>query len=430
MIVSRFCTAFSLLLLSPSLVGFAQISTSTNFAAGSDITDKVGKAAAGTCSQMTVGQNAGLNGFVPFLPTDAWRTNISAAPVDPNSSAIVGSMGTRGLHPDFGAGTYAGNTIGIPYDIVSGQPTVPVNYQAYGSESDPGPMPIPANAWVEGYPTPSPDDDRHVLVLDRDNCFLYELYSSALQSDGSWNADSGAVWDLLNDNQRPFTWTSADAAGLPIFPGLARYDEVAAGQINHALRFTVQHSRAAFVLPATHWASNSSASTLPAMGTRLRLKASFDISGFGPQSKVILQALKTYGMILADNGSNMYVSGAPDDRWNNDDLHALGNVPPSAFDVVALGTVYTSGNVPTGAAPVITSFGLTGAAARARSVSAGSAVTLTWASTGSSYFVVSPQMGAVRGNSVVVYPTATTTYTLFATNHFGQTTKTVTVNVQ
>ncbi len=421
MIVSRFRLVFAPSLLSLSVVGFAQVIPSSTFAAFPEIKGK----AVGTCSQMAVGQNAGLNGFLPFLPTDAWRTNVSAAPVDPNSGAIVGSMGTRGLHPDFGAGTYAGNTIGIPYDVVSGQPTVPVNYQAYGSESDPGPMPIPANAWVEGYPTPNPDDDRHVLVLDRDNCFLYELYSSALQGDGSWNADSGAVWDLLNDNQRPYGWTSADAAGLPIFPGLARYDEVAAGQINHALRFTVQHTRAAFVLPATHWASNSSASTLPPMGTRLRLKASFDLSGFGPQSKVILQALKTYGMILADNGSNLYLSGAPDDRWNNDDLHALGNVPPSAFEVVAPGTVYTSANLPTGAAPVIASFG-----SSVRSASAGSAVTLSWASTGSSYFVVSPEIGAVRGSSAVVHPRSTTTYTLFATNHFGQTTKTVTVNVQ
>ncbi len=425
MIVSRFCLVVGSGLLFLSDVGIAQGVFSLTSAPVSEITGK----AVATCSQMAVGQNAGLNGFLPFLATDAWRTNISAAPVDPNSSAIVGSMGTRGLHPDFGSGTYAGNTIGIPYDVVSGQPTVPVNYQAYGSESDAGPMPIPASAWVEGYPTPSPDDDRHMVVLDRDNCFLYELYSSALQGDGSWNADSGAVWDLLNDNQRPYGWTSADAAGLPIFPGLARYDEVAAGHINHALRFTVQHSRAAFVAPATHWASNSSNGTLPPMGTRLRLKASFDISGFGPQSKVILQALKTYGMILADNGSNLYLSGAPNDGWNNDDLHALGGVPPSAFEVVALGTVYTSANVPTGAAPVITSFGTAGNAATGP-VSAGSAVTLTWASTGSSYYVVSPQIGAVRGSSAVVHPTATTTYTLFATNHFGQATKTVTVNVR
>ncbi len=422
MIVSRFCTVFAFSLLFVSDVGFAQFAPVSTSAA-------VPQKAVPTCSQTAVGQNAGLNGFVPFLPTDAWRTNISAAPVDANSSAIVGSMGTRGLHPDFGAGTYYGNTIGIPYDVVSGQRTVPIHYRAYGSESDAGPMPIPASAWVEGYPAPSPDDDRHVLVLDRDTCFLYELYSSVLQGDGSWNADSGSVWDLLNDNQRPYGWTSADAAGLPIFPGLARYDEVAAGQINHALRFTVQHSRAAFVLPATHWASNSNDAARPPMGTRLRLKASFDISRFGPQSKVILQALKTYGMILADNGSNLYLSGAPDDRWNNDDLHALGGVPPSAFEVVSLGTVYTSANMPTGAAPVIASFGPAGAGARGP-VSAGSAVTLTWASTGSSYFVVSPQTGAVRGSSVVVRPTATTTYTLFATNRFGQATKTVTVTVQ
>ncbi len=167
---------------------------------------------------------------------------------------------------------------------------------------------------IEGYPNPG-DGDRHVLVLDRDNCWLYELGGSYPQGDGTWQAQVGVVWDLLNNNSRPYTWTSTDAAGLPIFPGLVRYDEVASGQINHAVRFTLQSRRAAFVPPATHWAATSTSASAAPLGMRIRLKASFNISSFGPQSQIILTALKNYGMILADNGSNMFISGAPDDRW-------------------------------------------------------------------------------------------------------------------
>ncbi len=296
-------------------------------------------------------------------------------------------------------------------------------------------MPIPANAQVEGYPVSNAGDD-HVLILDQSNCFLYELFRAALQSDGSWNADSGAVWDLLADNARPFTWTSADAAGLPVFPGLARYDEVAAGAIHHALRFTVAHSRAAFVLPATHEASSSTAAAYPPMGARFRLKASYNIAGFSPQAKIILTALKTYGMILADNGSNMYLSGTPDNGWNNDDLHTLTGVPASAFEVVNTGTVYTNSTTPAGKAPVIATFTATATIkstktnAASTAVASGTAVTLAWTSTGSSYFVVTPTAGAVRGTSVTVKPTATTTYTLYSNNRFGSTTKTVTVTVR
>lgn len=195
---------------------------------------------------MSLGQGASLNGFIPFPADNLWNQNIVNASVDPNSNAIINFIGaSTPLHPDFGAGLYQGSTMGIPYVIVSGSPFVNIHFTAYGSESDPGPMPIPHNAPIEGYPHPG-NGDRHVLVLDRDNCWLYELYHSYPRKDGSWNADSTAVWDLLNDEQRPYTWTSADAAGLPVFPGLARYDEVASGQIQHALRFTLQYSRQAF----------------------------------------------------------------------------------------------------------------------------------------------------------------------------------------
>jgi hypothetical protein len=285
-------------------------------------------------------------------------------------------------------------------------------------------MPVPKNAPIEGYPNPG-NGDRHVLVLDRDNCWLYELYHSYLQTDGSWNASSGAVWDLLNDQQRPYTWTSADAAGLPIFPGLVRYDEVTSGQIRHALRFTLRYSQTAFTPPASHWAGNSTNIHAAPMGMRIRLKSSYDISSFPPQSQVILAALKKYGMIMADNGGSMFISGDPDDRWNNNDLGKLKQVPASAFDVVLINPLYTPNDVPTGPSPKIGSF-----AANPSTVSPGQPVTLSWNATGASYFVISPQLGAVRGNSTVVSPTVTTTYTLYGTNQYGRSTGTVKVTVK
>jgi hypothetical protein len=382
-------------------------------------------AAAQSCSQMSLGRAAALNGFLPFPADNLWNRDISSAPVDPNSTNYINFMGAATpLHPDFGAGIYAGQTIGIPYVVVSGSPFVTITYTAYGSESDPGPMPVPANAPIEGYPNPG-SGDRHVLVLDRDNCWLYELYSSYPQKNGSWNAASGAVWDLLNDEQRPYTWTSTDAAGLPVFPGLARYDEVASGAINHALRFTVEDSQTAFTPPASHWAGNSTNQYAAVMGMRLRLKSSFDISGFPPQSKVILAALQKYGMIMADNGSSIYISGDPDNRWNNDDLGSLKTVPASAFEVIQINPLYTPSNVPTGPVPVIASF-----TANPTTVTKGQPVTLSWNVTGASYNVVSPQVGAIRGTSVVVTPTATTTYRLSSTNAYGRKSATVKVTVQ
>ncbi len=216
-----------------------------------------------------------------------------------------------------------------------------------------------------------------------------------------------------------------DAAGLPIFPGLARYDEVAAGQINHALRFTLQRSRQAMIPPASHWAANNSNSLAAPMGMRLRLKANYDISSFSAKNQVILTALKKYGLIMADNGSSMYITGAPDDRWDDSDLHNLGQVQASAFEVIQMNPVYTSSNVPQGSAPTISSF-----TATPMSISSGSSTSLAWTVTGASYLIISPAVGPVRGTSVNVSPTQTTQYTLYATNQYGRTTATVTVTVQ
>ena len=377
-----------------------------------------------SCGSMIVGQGASLGGFVPFPSDSLWNKGISTAPVDASSAAIINFIGASvSVHPDFGSGQYQGSTIGIPYTVVgNGQSMTPINFTAYGSESDPGPMPIPLTAPIEGYPNPG-TGDRHVLALDNVNCFLYELYSSYPQA-ASWNADSAAVWDLLADEQRPYTWTSADAAGLSIFPGLVRYDEVAAGAINHALRFTLQSSRAAFIPPASHWAANSSNMLAAPMGMRMRLHSHFDVSGYSPANQVILNALKKYGMIMADNGSNMYISGAPDDRWDNNDLHALSQLHASDFDVLQMTPLYTQGTIPSGVAPQISSF-----TASTTSVSPGAQVTLSWQVMGASYVIISPDLGAIRGTSATVTLAQSTTYTLYATNAFGRTTASVTITV-
>jgi hypothetical protein len=385
----------------------------------------MGFAQNGTCKGMSLGVGASLNGFVPFPASSLWNTDISSAAVDPNSANIINYIGSAvTLHPDFGAGTYEEQTIGIPYEVVAGtQAKVPVALFAYASESDPGPKPIPSNAPIEGYPKPG-DGDRHVLVLQKDGCWLYELYQAFLMN-GKWFAGSAAIWDMTINERRPYTWTSADAAGLPIFVGLARFDEVAAGAIKHALRFTVPTTQQGFVLPATHWASIVTDPSAPPMGTRLRLKASFDISGYPADDQVILTALKKYGIILADNGSAIFISGTPDNRWNNDDLDLLKQITAASFDVVEMGTVYTEANVPTAPSPTIGGF-----TANPSTVTAGSPVTLSWTVGNSLYNIIGPQVGPVRGASVVVVPSATTTYTLVATNQFGRKTATVTVTVQ
>ena len=371
------------------------------------------------CNVMSTGQGASLNGFVPFTGNNLWNTDISSASVDPNSNTIISNwVGSVNVHPDWGTDP----TYGIPYVVVNGsQSLVNVNLGAYGDESDPGPMPVPANAPVEGGSSSS--GDRHVLVLDNGNCFLYELYNSSVAGDGTWTADSTAVWDMLSDEQRPYTWTSADAAGLPIFPGLVRYDEVAAGSIHHAFRFTLPKTRAAITPPASHWAGNTSDPAAPPMGMRLRLKSGYDISGFSTQMQVILTAMKHYGLILADNGSALFVTGTSDSRWGSD-LDSLKNVLASAFEVVQMNPVFTSANYPTGAAPTINSF-----TASATHVASGGAVTLSWNVTSADYVIVTPGLGAVRDATATVKPTSTTTYTLYATNPYGRTSETVTVSV-
>jgi hypothetical protein len=253
--------------------------------------------------------------------------------VHPQSAAWIASIGaTAGLKADFGAGLWNGGPIGIPYTTVPGaQARVPVSF-TYAGESDPGPYPIPADAPIEG--GSSSTGDRHVLVVDRDACRLWELYSAYPQNGGtSWTAGSGATWDLNSNALRPLGWTSGDAAGLPILPGLVRYDEVAGGVIDHVIRFTAPRTANAYVWPASHKAATGGASD-PPMGAWLRLKASYDISGFSAQNQVILRALKKHGMVLADNGSALFMSGVPDAGWNNSDLNLLKTVPGSAFEVV------------------------------------------------------------------------------------------------
>ena len=272
-------------------------------------------------------------GACSVLPADnIWNTRIDQLFVHPSSSTWVTTIGASSpLHPDFGAGLYAGGPIGIPFITVPGTQTkYPVSF-TYADESDPGPYAIPLNAPIEGGSSSS--GDRHAISIDVNNCILYELYAAYPQS-ASWNAGSGAIFNLTSNNLRPATWTSADAAGLPIFPGLLRFDEVAAGEIRHAIRFTVPQSQKAFLWPARHYASSLTGTQYPPMGARFRLKASFDISTFSPANQVILTALKRYGMFLADNGSSWFISGAPDDRWNNDDLHKLTAILGSNFEAV------------------------------------------------------------------------------------------------
>ena len=271
----------------------------------------------------------------PIFPADNhWNLRVDDLPVHQNSDAIVRSIGVdEGLHPDFGSGRYAGARIGIPYVAVGrNQREVPIRFE-YADESDPGPYPIPADAPIEG--GRSSTGDRHVIVVDRARCKLYEVFAAYPEDGGSrWRAGSGATWDLRSNELRPKGWTSADAAGLPILPGLVRYSDVRKGSIDHALRFTVSRTRRAYIYPARHYASSLTDPDLPAMGQRLRLKASFDISGFSRQAKSVLRALKRYGMIVADNGSDWYITGSPHRRWNNDALSELGDVLGRNFEVV------------------------------------------------------------------------------------------------
>ena len=278
-----------------------------------------------------LGINTNFHGLVPFPANNPWNTDISGEPVDPNSDNLIASMGaTTGLHPDFGEDP----DNGIPYIVVPGtQPKVPVTF-GYESESDPGPYPIPTNVPIEGGVNST--GDRHTCIIDRDNWILYEMWEPYFLN-GAWSAGSGAIFNLNSNAVRPAGWTSADAAGLPIFPGLVRYDEVAElGEINHALRFTVINTRTAYVPPARHEAGISDDPNLPPMGMRVRLKASVDISSYSPHLQVIFRALKKYGMFVADNGGPWYISGAPDTRWSDDELHQMDGITGSDFEVVQM----------------------------------------------------------------------------------------------
>jgi hypothetical protein len=266
----------------------------------------------------------------PIFPANnPWNERVDTLPVAANSAQLIASIGLGSpVHADFGSGLYDGSQIGIPYVVLHGKkiPKSRVTFD-YADESDRGPYPIPRNVPIEG------GGDRHALIVDRDSCKLYELYALHRTVTG-WAAGSGAIWNLRSNKLRPAGWTSADAAGLPILPGLARWADAATGSIDHALRFTASETRKAYIYPARHYASSSTDPSLPPMGLRVRLKASFDISKFPPQARIVLTALKRYGMILADNGSPWFISGAPSPHWSNDQLHTLGQVTGADFEVV------------------------------------------------------------------------------------------------
>ncbi|EMK17242.1 hypothetical protein [Leptospira kirschneri] len=266
-----------------------------------------------------------------FPANNIWNTPVDTLPLHPLSESYVRSIGAqKKLKADFGSGLWEGMPIGIPFILTSSANPVPVSFE-YTEESEPGPYPIPHNAPIEGGETS--DGDRHVLVVEQKTCKLYELYS-ARKKGKSWTAISGAVFDLKSNQLRPANWTSADAAGLPILPGLVRYEEIASGEIKHAIRFTAKKTQKAYLWPARHYASKITDKNVPPMGTRFRLKASFNIDGFSKENQVILRALKKYGMILADNGSDWFLSGAPNEKWNNDQLHKLGKVLGDQFEAV------------------------------------------------------------------------------------------------
>jgi hypothetical protein len=286
------------------------------------------------------GSGASLRGLEIFPPDNPWNQNVSKAPLDRLSDAYLRRVGLdKPLHPDFGT-VYQGNPNGIPYVVVpADQPRVQVTFR-YGGESDPGPYPVPPDAPIEG--GPNSVGDRHVLMVDRERGKLYELFSARPVAGGkSWEAGSGAIFDLRSNAERPAGWTSADAAGLPVLPGLVRYEDVVRNAVHRAFRFTVEKTQRAYAAPARHFASSSTDIDLPPMGMRARLKANYDTRKFPPQARVILEALKVYGMLLADNGGDWFLSGAPDPRWDDEDLHALKRVKVRDFEIIKTGVLVT-----------------------------------------------------------------------------------------
>jgi hypothetical protein len=344
-------------------------------------------------------------GNCPVFPADnIWNTPVDQLPVSPNSSTYVNTIGaTVHVHPDFGT-VYDGAPNGIPYLAVPGTQTKYPATFTYASESDPGPYATPLNAPIEGGSQST--GDRHVISVDTGNCILYELYAAYPQT-ASWQAGSGAIFNLLSNNLRPATWTSADAAGLPIFPGLVRYDEILAGEIRHALRFTVPHTQRAYVWPARHYASSLTGIQYPPMGVRFRLRADYDISGFSAANQTILRALKKYGMMIADNGSAWYISGAPDSRWDDSDLHNLSQVTGAAFEVIDVSSLMVSAdsgqarqaNVTVAVTPPIANVGVNGTRQFNAAVQNSTNPFVNWSINGTD------------GNSVVGWISATGLYT-------------------
>jgi hypothetical protein len=390
------------------------------------------------CGELGLGMRGSFNGFVPFEASDAWVTDISAAPLDPDNKAITSAAGFAGLHLHHDWSSISGGNYGIPYFVVdsSTQPLVNIHVIDYADESDVARAPFPLNAPIEGGPKDCagwPDKyigDAHVLVVDRRTCMLYETFNTH-RCNGAWNASSETIWDLEKYENRPWGWTSGDAAGLPILPGLVRYDEIQAGEIRHAIRFTMQVTKndandGYFVEPATH-AAGVYWGVSNVMGMRIRLKASFDTSHYSRTNQIILTAMKKYGMILADNGGYFYFQGVADPRWNDDDLAKLDAIQSSNFEVVRMTPKWPgwdSATAPTGGKPVIQSF-----KASASTVAPGTAVTLQWSTSGESYLFID-KFGGIRGTSITVHPQTTTTYKLSATNQYGRTTKSVTVTVK
>jgi hypothetical protein len=307
-------------------------------AAAAPITSVVGPANALEPADRITPPGPSLAGCPIFPSSNAWNTDVSGFPLHPRSSQIIDtiqSVGGDDLHPDFGSNP----AYGIPFVVVPDtQPNVPITYTAYGDESDPGPFPIPLDAPVEG--GSGATGDRHVVVVQQGTCELFELFV-ARRVGGGWSADSGARWNLNTGALRPLGWTSADAAGLPILPGLVRYDEVAAGVVRHAIRVTFSQTQRGYILPATHFASSRTNPDLPPMGMRLRLSATFDVTQLTGQSRIIATAMQTYGFIVADNGSNWFFQGGADPRWDDDDLNQLKQIPGTAFEVVDTGPVLT-----------------------------------------------------------------------------------------
>lgn len=368
------------------------------------------------CKKIALGTNGDLNGFVPFPADNPWNQDISGSPAASNSATLmsnyIAKAGNNYLQGDIGS------QYGENWNVVDSatQSTQVINATMYPEESDVMQVPLPNNAVIEG----SDGGDRHMFVLDRNNCWLYESWGTTFNG-SRFSAANTAVWDLLNTSQRPYNWTSADAAGLPIFPGLVRYDEVARGEIKHAIRITLKSSADAYVAPATHSAGSDS-NSFP-MGTRFRLKASFDISKFSKNNQVILKAMKKYGVILADNGLDFQFAGAKDSRWVESEVVALRAVRFGDMEVITQGGAINKANPPKGPAPTINTL-----SSSVVSVSAGQPVTLTWNTANSSWNFIDA-VGPVRGNSVIVYPKATTTYTLNSTNQYGRTKKSILIQV-